>query len=861
MDKKLPLRRKESLLKYHNLWDVIVNGDLEEEAAPSGEESAPPTPKTVKQLAAKRNQERVKSILLLAIPDEHLLKFHNVPDAKSLWAVFKSRFGGAIYRIELEEYVRKKDFEHALRASADFTTFQNLRAQVTELRSENDDLKLSVKELTKEREHVEVTLRQRDELVLTHENDDLKLSVKELTKERELVEVTLRQRDEMVLTHSTFETKNLELVKEIGDKVKCFDEEKKAFETKISKLENVLSQQSKGSDDVKIELLKRTDKYDTYFANLEKRNAFVESELASQNYTSLQKENNDLRTSYNVLKQKFDSLNQENKEHQVSKRIEKYETYCEELEKENDDLRMQYKRLFDSTEKGLEKPIHIIKDRNKKEGRNYSDTSQFGYFDVIDMLPMLVHLIISMFNKIHDMHKEYVNEGRTDLLLKDVGTDILHNKTTSPKTWLQFNNREYSRESKKTYWDAYKGLMKKEIEGPETLSFVDYGNIQNGGPLQEIQEPMIRKYVLEFISTIRFRDHVVDLDVNDTLVFQLGGIVRRMKMRQFSLELGLYSAEEMNNNLFAFYHAALDRMERITIKEYKLESEFNLLKIDLDLFTYDTPLALILIDNRLVKLMDITLEQWLKLKIRDHKKVDNEIVEGVVGTWLIQSYKKQFEEYMEIKRQLEVCGINTDVECDLINKDFTKWIETDIFDFETPLCKEFKDFNHILQIDVDVLTGDLPGFKTYEDYKNAWIYEWNKEVSLVEEKPWLDDRTWKEPNDDICDECKSKKLKKAILEGSWGYENRKGKNFCSWLKESFGNYHELDYELMLKLEEYWRGKKDEKESSDDAWSNHLPNNELEHFERVNNDAIQANQERFNIHEPMDDDDDIEDIND
>ncbi|GJZ99400.1 hypothetical protein Tco_0671951, partial [Tanacetum coccineum] len=54
----------------------------------------PPAPKTAKQLTAKRNQERVKSILLLAIPDEYLLKFHNVPDAKSLWAAIKSRFGG-----------------------------------------------------------------------------------------------------------------------------------------------------------------------------------------------------------------------------------------------------------------------------------------------------------------------------------------------------------------------------------------------------------------------------------------------------------------------------------------------------------------------------------------------------------------------------------------------------------------------------------------------------------------------------------------------------------------------------------------------------------------------------------------------
>ncbi|GJY77202.1 hypothetical protein Tco_0482318 [Tanacetum coccineum] len=39
----------------HNLWDVIVNGDLEEKHAPTGETSAPPALKTAKQLAAKKN--------------------------------------------------------------------------------------------------------------------------------------------------------------------------------------------------------------------------------------------------------------------------------------------------------------------------------------------------------------------------------------------------------------------------------------------------------------------------------------------------------------------------------------------------------------------------------------------------------------------------------------------------------------------------------------------------------------------------------------------------------------------------------------------------------------------------------------
>ncbi|GKD28449.1 hypothetical protein Tco_1239227, partial [Tanacetum coccineum] len=48
----------------------------------------------------KRNHERVKSILLLAIPDEYLLKFHNVANAKSLWEAIKSRLDKAYDRFQ-----------------------------------------------------------------------------------------------------------------------------------------------------------------------------------------------------------------------------------------------------------------------------------------------------------------------------------------------------------------------------------------------------------------------------------------------------------------------------------------------------------------------------------------------------------------------------------------------------------------------------------------------------------------------------------------------------------------------------------------------------------------------------------------
>ncbi|GJS24033.1 ribonuclease H-like domain-containing protein [Tanacetum coccineum] len=120
----------------HNLWDVIVNGDLEEEPAPTtGETSAPPAPKTAKQLAARRNQERVKSIFLLAIPDEYLLKFHNVADTKSLWEAIKSRFGGNVKSKTMQKNVLKHQFENFSTASNEsldksYDRFQKLISQL-----------------------------------------------------------------------------------------------------------------------------------------------------------------------------------------------------------------------------------------------------------------------------------------------------------------------------------------------------------------------------------------------------------------------------------------------------------------------------------------------------------------------------------------------------------------------------------------------------------------------------------------------------------------------------------------------------------------------------------------------------------
>nr|GEV04994.1 hypothetical protein [Tanacetum cinerariifolium] len=50
---------------------------------------------------ARKNELKAKSTLMLAIPDEHLLKFHACKDAKSLWEAIKNRFKKLISQLEI----------------------------------------------------------------------------------------------------------------------------------------------------------------------------------------------------------------------------------------------------------------------------------------------------------------------------------------------------------------------------------------------------------------------------------------------------------------------------------------------------------------------------------------------------------------------------------------------------------------------------------------------------------------------------------------------------------------------------------------------------------------------------------------
>nr|GEU44409.1 hypothetical protein [Tanacetum cinerariifolium] len=61
-------------------------------------------------------------------------------------------------------------------------------------------------------------------------------------------------------------------------------------------------------------------------------------------------------------------------------------------------------------------------------------------------------------------------------------------------------------------------------------------------------------------------------------------------------------------------------------------------------------------------------------------------------------------------------------------------IEGNLFDFETPLCKAFNEFNYLLKIDIDLFICDIQEIRTYEEHK----YELNNNMTEDLEEPWSD---------------------------------------------------------------------------------------------------------------------------
>ncbi|GJZ34621.1 putative reverse transcriptase domain-containing protein [Tanacetum coccineum] len=158
----------------------------------------------------------------------------------------------------------------------------------------------------------------------------------------------------------------------------------------------------------------------------------------------------------------------------------------------------------------------------------------------------------------------------------------------------------------------------------------------------------------------------------------------------FSPELEFLLASESHT---AVHVCSLDTFK----DEYKEESKvFNLLKIDVDLFTCDTPLGMI-------------FDEFSQLSSMEDDLFTYE--EGVLEPSYFPCAEQPYD--------------------DLENGDLDVYEPRQCDDEEVLTDDEFSDLEEeklCVKIDVDVLTGDLPGFKTYAESKIHDHKKWNNEV-------------------------------------------------------------------------------------------------------------------------------------
>ncbi|GJT39088.1 hypothetical protein Tco_0938953 [Tanacetum coccineum] len=85
-------------------------------------------PKTAEQKLARKNELKAKSTLLLAIPDEHLLKFHGIKDVKTLWEAIKTRFGGNKELKKMQKTILKQQYENFVALRSEDANLKLLRS-------------------------------------------------------------------------------------------------------------------------------------------------------------------------------------------------------------------------------------------------------------------------------------------------------------------------------------------------------------------------------------------------------------------------------------------------------------------------------------------------------------------------------------------------------------------------------------------------------------------------------------------------------------------------------------------------------------------------------------------------------------
>ncbi|GJT18097.1 putative ribonuclease H-like domain-containing protein [Tanacetum coccineum] len=131
--------------EHYALWEVIEFGDsykeeADKEKSPSGEASASKKKGrtlaiTAEDMQKRKNDVKARTTLLLALPDEHQLRFSKYETAKELWEAILKIFGGNEATKKTKKNLLKQQYGNFKAEGSEtlFETFNRLQALVSQL--------------------------------------------------------------------------------------------------------------------------------------------------------------------------------------------------------------------------------------------------------------------------------------------------------------------------------------------------------------------------------------------------------------------------------------------------------------------------------------------------------------------------------------------------------------------------------------------------------------------------------------------------------------------------------------------------------------------------------------------------------
>ncbi|GKA48114.1 putative ribonuclease H-like domain-containing protein, partial [Tanacetum coccineum] len=128
-------------IQDYALWEVIENGNSWVPILVTAPESGPSTalkmtvPSTAEEKMCKKNDVKARSLLLMALPNEHQLTFDQYVDAHSMFAAIKARFGGNEATKKTQKAMLKQQYENFNASSSESldSIFNRLQKLVSRL--------------------------------------------------------------------------------------------------------------------------------------------------------------------------------------------------------------------------------------------------------------------------------------------------------------------------------------------------------------------------------------------------------------------------------------------------------------------------------------------------------------------------------------------------------------------------------------------------------------------------------------------------------------------------------------------------------------------------------------------------------